>query len=185
MVEKKKPKITITKLLIAYYRVMFTTKIRRLPRSHFCILSLVCFLLADIFGGLFLGIGNGTIRGIPQNNFMFVPFAIILALWILFVIRANVARFHDIDRTAWFILWGLVPGIGQIALLIIFPAVIIMTFFYGGTQGDNKYGKEFDYDKIESLPSEYEEDKDALALEEYDISKSKKKYSRPHECFCP
>ena len=129
MVEKKSPKITIKKLCIAYYRLMFTNKIRRIPRSYFCILSIVCFLLADIFGGLCIGVSNGTINGIPQNKSMLVPGIIIVVFWLLFVIRANIARFHDIDRTAWFILWGLVPGIGQIALLVIFPAVIIMTFF--------------------------------------------------------
>ena len=61
---------------------------------------------------------------------------IYLWLWGLWIIHAlTVKRLHDTGRSAWNLLWLLVPLIGQIVVYLIFGTV-------PSTLGDNKYGPE-------------------------------------------
>ncbi|MXV75371.1 DUF805 domain-containing protein [Candidatus Poribacteria bacterium] len=45
-----------------------------------------------------------------------------------------IKRFHDTNRSGWHVLWGLIPPIGGLYILIVCG-------FFKGTAGDNKYGK--------------------------------------------
>jgi uncharacterized membrane protein YhaH (DUF805 family) len=47
-------------------------------------------------------------------------------------IAVTVRRLHDIDRSAWALLFGLIPLVGGIILLVM--------LFKEGSQGDNLYG---------------------------------------------
>ncbi len=59
-------------------------------------------------------------------------FIITLAPWVC----ASVRRFHDIDRTGWWILLYLIPVIGWIALIVLYSIK--------GTVSENRFGKNFD-----------------------------------------
>ena len=53
------------------------------------------------------------------------------ALWPALAVQAK--RWHDVDKSAWWILINLVPGIGGLIALI-------FTGFIAGTTGPNQYG---------------------------------------------
>jgi len=55
----------------------------------------------------------------------------LLLLWPSLAVQAK--RWHDTDRSAWWILIGLVPIIGGLWALIV-------TGFFAGTQGSNRFG---------------------------------------------
>lgn len=44
----------------------------------------------------------------------------------------TIRRLHDIDKSGWFILLGLIPLVGEIILLVFYCKA--------GTEGENKYG---------------------------------------------
>jgi len=64
------------------------------------------------------------------------PNSISLLLTLVFLwpnIAVQAKRWHDIDKSAWWILINLIPILGPLAALI-------MTGFLPGTSGDNTYG---------------------------------------------
>jgi len=70
-------------------------------------------------------------------NTIFGLISTVLSLLLSFVILLpslglSVRRFHDIDFSGWWVLVGLIPFVGVIAL-IVFACI-------PGTQGENKYG---------------------------------------------
>lgn len=81
--------------------------------------------VASILDGI-LGMA-GMIGGI------YGPLSLIVALGTLIPsIAVGVRRLHDRDMSGWFMLLGLIPILGGLALLVL--------FLLEGTQGDNKYG---------------------------------------------
>lgn len=60
--------------------------------------------------------------------------ALRIALLIPFA-AIQVPRWHDTDRSAWYALWALLPGLGM-NLYIAIPLGLIP-----GTKGQNQYGK--------------------------------------------
>lgn len=58
-------------------------------------------------------------------------FVVLLAL-IVPGIAVGIRRLHDLDRTGWWLLLGLIPVIGTIILLV--------WFCMRGTDGDNRFG---------------------------------------------
>jgi uncharacterized membrane protein YhaH (DUF805 family) len=61
-----------------------------------------------------------------------VDFFLIQLLILVPSISSQVTRLHDRGHSAWWLLWGLVPGIGQI--------VLIVQFCMKGEAGPNGYG---------------------------------------------
>ena len=55
----------------------------------------------------------------------------IVLIWATLALQAK--RWHDLDKSAWWILANLVPIIGTLF-------VLIMTLFIKGTKGDNRFG---------------------------------------------
>lgn len=97
----------------------------RCGRLHYSLLAVVTWLfyagsLRGMISGLHLPAGVGI--AILQVTLL-TPFAII-----------QVPRLHDMGRTGWYALWGLVPMIG------IFIATPLC--FIRGTRGSNRYGAE-------------------------------------------
>lgn len=94
----------------------------RSPRSEFWWFVLF-YLLASLVIGL-LGAVSETLAGIV--NFIF---------WLVLLIPSiavGVRRLHDIDRTGWWVLIGLVPVLGTL--------VLIFFFVQRGTPGPNRFG---------------------------------------------
>ena len=165
---KHTSKITLRKLWVAYFKLTFTQKINRLPRSYFWLFQIFLIIEGYIVGGCYVA-GTNLMKSSNQSLAVLIfafGFAV-LCLLVISNLAIHIARLHDSDHSAWNLLWAGLPYIGGIILWIIMG-------FYGSTQGDNKYGMPFDYDKLETLPSEDETGKDAFEFEQYDINKSKK-----------
>ena len=62
----------------------------------------------------------------------------LFALWLLGTLVPNLAlqvrRFHDQDKSGWFVLLGLIPYIGSLILLIF--------MLIDGTRGSNRFGND-------------------------------------------
>ncbi|MEQ3624458.1 MAG: DUF805 domain-containing protein [Celeribacter sp.] len=96
----------------------------RAPRSELWWFALftwgVSLLLGFIEGAVLMGITGGLIS----------------SLWSLAVLLPSICvggrRLHDRDMSAWWLLLGVIPMIGQLALLVI--------FCLRGTEGPNRFG---------------------------------------------
>jgi uncharacterized membrane protein YhaH (DUF805 family) len=97
----------------------------RCGRLQYWLLAVMTWLFyAGSLRGLMLGLHLPAGVGIAVLQVtLLIPFAII-----------QVPRWHDMGRSAWNALWGLVPGIG---ILIAIPLGLIR-----GTRGPNQYGAE-------------------------------------------
>jgi uncharacterized membrane protein YhaH (DUF805 family) len=75
----------------------------------------------------------GALTGDLQSGEVPLPVIIlaIVTIWTNLAVQAK--RWHDTDRSAWWILIGLVPIIGPIWALVV-------TGFFRGTPGDNRFG---------------------------------------------
>lgn len=89
----------------------------RASRSEFWWFFLFCFIGQVIF------------------QVIFAPLAMLFGLATLIPsITVGVRRFHDMNKTGWLVLIGLIPLLGAITLLI--------WFAMEGTKGSNHYGPE-------------------------------------------
>ncbi|MBX7042973.1 MAG: DUF805 domain-containing protein [Ignavibacteria bacterium] len=84
------------------------------------IFAVAAMLLDNLLGIAIEGIGYGPIYG------LYVLATIVPG------IAVSVRRLHDVDKSGWMLLIGLIPLIGAIWLLVLFVTE--------GTPGDNQYG---------------------------------------------
>ena len=78
-------------------------------------------------------ITSGVDHGIVSGNSQFSPVTSIVGLALLLPnLGMAVRRLHDLDKSGWFLLLGLIPIIGVIILLF--------WFVQRGTVGDNRFG---------------------------------------------
>ncbi|MDR6951769.1 uncharacterized membrane protein YhaH (DUF805 family) [Ancylobacter sp. 3268] len=104
----------------------------RAPRSEYWWWALFTILLNWVLGladlalfGAFSFIATGDVH-------MFTPLTTLVGvLLILPSIAVGARRFHDMDRTGWWLLIGL-TGIGAV--------VIFFWFMFKGTEGPNRFG---------------------------------------------
>lgn len=110
-------------------QLLFSFKGRAL-RKHYWFTFLgayvVFFLAATLVGG---AIGSGA--SIENAASLLLVVLYIPFIWILLAIQAK--RWHDRDKSAWWILIGLIPLIGPIWALV-------ENGFLQGTEGENRFG---------------------------------------------
>ena len=103
---------------------VFSGRSRRMEYWYFVlfniIVSIVLGWIDALLGTLGSGMGVGLLSGIYGLAILIPSLAV------------TVRRLHDIDRSGWWILIGLVPLIGVIVLLVF--------ALLDGTPGDNRYG---------------------------------------------
>ncbi|MCC5938222.1 MAG: DUF805 domain-containing protein [Lunatimonas sp.] len=104
----------------------FNGRARRKEYWMFVLFNIVFALVAMFFDNI-LGL---TVAELPYGVFYF---AYVLAVFIP-GLAAAVRRLHDIGRSGWMILIGLIPIIGGIWLLVLMVTE--------GTSGENKYGSD-------------------------------------------
>lgn len=106
----------------------------RIRRLHFWLASIA---VGVVYGIIFSVISNMTMSAMAAGNAP-NPIVSILGL-ILYVVLLYVAlaiqakRWHDRDKSAWYLLVNLIPIVGAIW-------VLVECGFLDGTQGPNKYG---------------------------------------------
>ena len=166
MAEKESPKITLKKLCTTYYRVTFTQKVNRLPRSYFWIFQVFIIGVIYLAGACYFA-GTNFLQSDNQTMaiIMFVLAAIVFFAGLLSNVEVNIARLHDSNHSGFNLLWNILPYIGWLV-------AFAMLGFFKSTEGDNDYGKPFDYDELKSLPTNPKNLKKPFEFEEYDINKS-------------
>ncbi|MBN1181634.1 MAG: DUF805 domain-containing protein [Bacteroidales bacterium] len=100
---------------------------RREYWNYFLFMNIIAFLLA-FFEGLFEGF-TGLSTGFLPGGVLSFSFRIIT---LLPYIAVTIRRLHDINKSGWTILLGLIPIIGQIIFFIF--------LIQDGDQGENQYG---------------------------------------------
>src|SRR5918993_1559988 len=103
---------------------VFSSRSRRKEYWYFVLFNIIVSIVLGLIDAL-LGTGGpyagaGLLSGI-YGLAVLIP-----------TLAVTVRRLHDIDRTGWWILIGLVPLIGGIVLLVF--------ALLDGTPGDNRYG---------------------------------------------
>ena len=115
----------------------FQGRSRRKEYWMFFLLMMICYAVILIVGGTIAGFGSTTTNDPNAIAGMFAgPVFILFALFALAVLIPSIAvqvrRFHDQDKSGWFVLLGLIPYIGGI--------VLIVFMCLEGTKGPNKFG---------------------------------------------
>ncbi|MBC8413275.1 MAG: DUF805 domain-containing protein [Nitrospira sp.] len=99
----------------------------RVSRKQYWIFNLIIFC-----GGILLGTFtdlSSDLNNIPRPQLMFM-------IWIFWPsIAVQAKRWHDLDKSAWWIAISLIPVIGPIWALI-------ENGFFAGTTGTNRFGPE-------------------------------------------
>jgi uncharacterized membrane protein YhaH (DUF805 family) len=114
----------------------FQGRIGRAPYWYFVLAMTVLFgaLFAyagvSMFNAASLGDANAVSQGGGAAT-MALPIASLLALWPSLAISAK--RWHDVDKSAWWILIALVPVVGGLIALV-------FNGFIAGTPGPNRFG---------------------------------------------
>lgn len=58
--------------------------------------------------------------------------SVLAILIVVFWISVDIRRLHDLGKSGWFLLWGLIPGVAFV--------LVIYLLFAKGEAGSNKYG---------------------------------------------
>lgn len=87
-------------------------------------LVLVCMTAGAVSGGM-----DGATDGYDIGSTLSSIFGLAM---LIPSIAVGVRRLHDTGRSGWNLLWGLLPIVGTIILLV---------FFISESKGDNQYGK--------------------------------------------
>ena len=103
----------------------------------------IIFLFAGIFAAIFYyTIGkyyaSNTIVQIIGGIYMALGGTLIYVSYGMKFLSNKIKRLHDNNKSGWFLLWTLVPILGQLFGLYIF----ITNWFLRGTIGSNNYGKD-------------------------------------------
>lgn len=114
----------------------FEGRVGRAPWWYFVLAStllfgvLVAFASASLYGGLVAGAPDAA----PGTGIagILLPLATLALLWPSLAIAAK--RWHDVDKSAWWILIGLVPVVGGLVALV-------FNGFVAGTPGANRFGE--------------------------------------------
>lgn len=109
----------------------------RSRRKEYWMFALFNFIIIAIFTTVLLALGfsidpYGATSGGPVTWVLFG----ILGLYSLFVLIPSIAvqvrRFHDQDKSGWFVLINFVPYIGGL--------IVLVFMLFEGTRGPNRYG---------------------------------------------
>ena len=103
---------------------VFSGRSRRMEYWYFVLFNIIVSIVLGVIDGLLGTSGSYAGAGLLSGIYGLAVLIPSLAV--------TVRRLHDIDRSGWWILIGLVPLIGAIVLLVF--------ALLEGTPGDNQYG---------------------------------------------
>ncbi len=91
------------------------------------------FLLGVVIAAIVLGIIEGILGMSGMFGGLYGPLSMLLILGIIIPsIAVQVRRFHDQDKSGWFVLIGFIPLVGGLAVLVF--------MCLEGTNGPNRFG---------------------------------------------
>lgn len=109
---------------------IYTTE-GRLNRLRYFIYSIAWSLISSVVGFILGSIG-GLLSSDPESVLVIVPVGIWSFVAGIGSIMIAIRRLHDLNKSGWFLLIGLIPLINMIFMLYI--------LLIPGTVGDNQYG---------------------------------------------
>ena len=91
------------------------------------------FLLGVIIAAIILGIVEGILGLSGMVGGVYGPLTTLFLLAIIIPsIAVQVRRFHDQDKSGWFVLLSLIPFVGGL--------IVLVFMFLEGTKGPNRFG---------------------------------------------
>ena len=104
----------------------FSGRSRRKEYWMFTLLNLIVGFVLGLIGGI---LGGGSEGGSMMGN-------AIIGLYMLIVIVPSIAvtvrRFHDQDKSGWFVLLAFIPLVGSL--------IVLVFMCLEGTRGSNRFG---------------------------------------------
>ena len=108
----------------------FQGRSRRKEYWMFALLVFLCYIPLGIIGALTGGFSGGPAG---HGSIIFSLLVLVFALAIFVpALAVQVRRFHDQDKSGWFVLLGLIPFVGGL--------VVLVFMLLEGTRGPNKFG---------------------------------------------
>lgn len=108
----------------------FFTPYGRASRSEFWWYYLFMLIIAGVFGvigGMIMGYGM-------EQAWLGIIIEVIDAILAASIICAEIRRFHDTGKSGWNVLWGLLPLVGWI--------IVLVMLCKPSQPGENQYGPE-------------------------------------------
>ncbi len=102
----------------------------RSQRKEYWMYQLLLFIVFGVLGILGGVTGSG---GQPSSVMLMLMGAVGLGILIP-SLAVTVRRFHDQDKSGWFVLLGLIPYIGGL--------IVLVFMFLEGTRGPNRFGSD-------------------------------------------
>jgi uncharacterized membrane protein YhaH (DUF805 family) len=100
----------------------------RAPRSAFwywVLFGIIALIVAGVIDGVLF---------IKPDSTVYPLFSLVYLALILPWLAVSVRRLHDIDRSGWWVLLGLIPIVG--------PIILLVWYCQKGTPGANRFGSD-------------------------------------------
>jgi uncharacterized membrane protein YhaH (DUF805 family) len=110
----------------------------RSRRKEYWMFALGVLIVAAALAALAIMMGGGLRATAGSGRLIAGPFLIVFGLfWLTLIvpsIAVQVRRFHDQDKSGWFVLLNFIPYIGGL--------VVLVFMCLEGTRGPNRYGED-------------------------------------------
>lgn len=110
----------------------------RSRRKEYWMFALGVLIVATALAALAIMMGGGLRATAGSGGLIAGPFLIVFGLfWLALIvpsIAVQVRRFHDQDKSGWFVLLNFIPYIGGL--------VVLVFMCLEGTRGPNRYGED-------------------------------------------
>lgn len=108
-----------------------TSKINRINRRTYILSNIVIYLLI-LVGAFIIGLLYGTVTEYSEESLSILLFFLYIPM-IVYAAKLNTLRLHDLGKSGWYQLWGLVPIANVVVSLYILLG--------GGQKEPNQYGE--------------------------------------------
>jgi uncharacterized membrane protein YhaH (DUF805 family) len=111
----------------------FSGRSRRKEYWMFVLFEIILFTVVGVVAGTLVGFGDladpnaGVLGGTMLIIFLLLGLALLIP-----GIAVTVRRFHDQDKSGWFVLLGLIPYLGGL--------IVLVFMLLEGTRGSNRFG---------------------------------------------
>ena len=115
----------------------FSGRSRRKEYWMFVLFQVIVFSALAILAVIFGGLGEYSSGGeLPAGALLFIGILVLFALAIFIPsLAVQIRRLHDIDKSGWWILLGLIPIVNYIGSF-----VLLVFYCLDGTKGENRFG---------------------------------------------
>lgn len=110
----------------------FEGRSRRKEYWMFALLYAILMIAALVVLGFGLAMNGGEDQFNSVSAVGFSLIGLIMLVFLIPSIAVQVRRFHDQDKSGWFVLLLLIPSIG--------PLIVLVFMCLEGTPGENRYG---------------------------------------------